>query len=75
MVWSFVKIEIALMFGDWSLMIVLFMLVFYFTKFGLEKKCLILNFLPFKFLIGLIMQKYYSKVVEGRKLKSVQQDV
>jgi hypothetical protein len=75
MVWSFVKIAIALMFGDWSLMIVLFMLVFYFTKLGLEKECFILNFLPFKFLIGLIMQKYSSKVVEGRKLKPVQQDV
>jgi hypothetical protein len=39
------------------------MLIFDFTKFGLEKECFILSLLPFKFLLGLIMQEYSSKVV------------
>jgi hypothetical protein len=55
MVWIFVKIAIAFMFGDWSLMIVLFMLVFDLTKLGLEKDCFILDLLPFKFLLNFIM--------------------
>ncbi len=63
------------MFGDWSFMIVLLMLVFDFTKLGIEKECFILGLLPFKFLLGLIMQEYSNKVVEGRKFRPVQQDV
>jgi hypothetical protein len=75
MVWIFVKIAIAFMFGDWCLMIVLFMLIFDLTKLGLEKECFIFYLLPFKFRLGLIMQEYSSKVVKDRKLRLVQQDV
>jgi hypothetical protein len=75
MVWIFAKITIAFMFSDWSLVIVLFMLVSDFTKLGLEKECFILGLLPSKFLLGLVLQKYSSKVVEGRNLILVQQDV
>jgi hypothetical protein len=75
MVWISTKITIALTFGDWSLVIVLFMLVLDFTKLGLEKKSFILSPLPSKFLLGLVMQEYSNKVIEGRKLKPVQQDV
>lgn len=56
MVWIFAKIVIAFMFGDWSLVIILLMLVLDFTKFGLEKKFFFINPLPFKFLLSLVMQ-------------------
>jgi hypothetical protein len=51
MVWILAKNAIAFTFGDWSLMIVLCMLVLNFTKPGIEKECFILGPLPFKFLL------------------------
>jgi hypothetical protein len=56
MVWIFAKIVSAFMFGDWSLVIVLLMPVLDFTKLGLEKKFFIINPLPSKFLLSLVMQ-------------------
>lgn len=60
MVWILAKNAIAFTSGDWSLVIVLCMLVFDFTKLGIKKECFILGPLPFKFLLW----PYHARVFQ-----------
>ncbi len=75
MVWILAKNAIAFTFGDWSLVIVLCMLVLDFTKFGIRKSASFSVLFPLNSFFGLVMQEYSNKVIAGKKFILVQQDV